>query len=181
MESHNRNSKEICEMNNSNKIMSGWLKDTILDYALWITLAVSALISFLGDEKVLRLARVSTGSALVDMGAVVLGIVLAGLAIFVVFLDRKYVELLEKYFSIETEIWPFKWTAIIAIVCLGFGIGLILIGEPSTLIFRFVFCGALWSFFYLLWEIYELIKFLAEHAKTRAKQIQKEEIDNDKK
>lgn len=164
-------------MKGSNKVMGGWLKDTILDYALWITFIVSALISFLGDEKVLRLARVNAGSALVDMGAVVLGTVLAGLAIFVVFLDKKYIELLEKIFSIEAEMWPFKWTAIIAIVCVGFGIGLILLGEPSTLVFRFVFCGALWSFLYLLWEIYELVKFLAEHAKTRAKQLQ---IDNEK-
>jgi len=157
--------------------MSGWLKDTVLDYALWITLIIAALVSFLGDEEVLRLARVNAGTALVEMGAVVLGIILAGLAIFVVFLDKKYIELLEKYFSIETEIWPFKWTAIIAILCLGFGLGLILLGEPSTLVFRFVFCGALWSFTYLLWQIYELVKFLAEHAKLRAKQIQ---IDNEK-
>ena len=163
-------------MKRSDKVMSGWLKDTILDPALWITLIVSALIAFLGNENVLRSVRVDVGFALVEMSATLLGIILAGLAIFVVFLDRKYVALIEKYFKVETELWPFKWTAIIAILCLVFGIGLILLGEPPALVFQFVLLGALWSFSYLLWQIYELVKFLAEHAKARAKQIQ---IDNE--
>lgn len=55
--------------------------------------------------------------------------------------------------------------------------GLIVLGEPSTLFFRLILWGALWSFAYLLWQIYELVKFLVEHAKARAKQIQ---IDDDK-
>jgi len=159
-------------MKHSDKAMSGWLKDTIIDPALWITLIVSALIAFLGNENVLRSVRVDVGFALVEMSATLLGIILAGLAIFVVFLDKKYIALIEKYFKVETELWPFKWTAIIAILCLVFGIGLILLGEPPALVFQFVLLGALWSFLYLLWEIYELVKFLAEHAKARAKQIQ---------
>ena len=163
-------------MKRFDKAMHGWFKDTILDPALWITLIASALIAFLGNENVLRSVRVDVGFALVEMSATLLGIILAGLAIFVVFLDKKYVALIEKYFKVETELWPFKWTAIIAILCLVFGIGLILLGEPPALVFQFVFLGALWSFFYLLWQIYELIRFLAEHAKTRAKQIQ---IDNE--
>ncbi len=163
-------------MKRFNKAMSGWLKDTIKDPALWITLIASALIAFLGNENVLRSVRVNVGFALVEMSATLLGIILAGLAIFVVFLDRKYVALIEKYFKVETELWPFKWTAIIAILCLVFGIGLILLGEPPALVFQFVLLGALWSFSYLLWQIYELVKFLAEHAKARAKQIQ---IDNE--
>ena len=162
-------------MNRLDKVMSGWFKDTILDPALWVTLIVSALIAFLGDETVLRSVRVDVGSALVEMSAALLGIILAGLAIFVVFLDKKFVALIERFFKLETELWPFKWTAIIAIVCLLFGMGLLLLGEPHALIFRFILCGALWSFTYLLWQIYELVKFLAGYAKTRAKQIQ---IDN---
>ena len=163
-------------MKSSDKVMSGWLKDTIIDPALWITLIASALIAFLGNENILRSVRVNVGSALVEMSAALLGIILAGLAIFVVFLDKKFVALIERIFKVETELWPFKWTAIIAILCLVFGIGLILLGEPPALVFQFVLLGALWSFLYLLWEIYELVKFLAEHAKARAKQIQ---IDKD--
>jgi len=163
-------------MKSSDKVMSGWLKDTIIDPALWITLIASALIAFLGNESVLRSVRVDVGSALVEMSAALLGIILAGLAIFVVFLDKKFVALIERFFKLETELWPFKWTAIIAIVCLLFGMGLLLLGEPHALFFRFILCGALWSFTYLLWQIYELVKFLAGYAKTRAKQIQ---IDNE--
>jgi hypothetical protein len=165
-------------MKRSDKAMSGWLKDTVVDPALWIILVASALIASLGDESILRSVRINVGSALVQMGATLLGIVLAGLAIFVVFLDKKYVALLEKIFGIDAEIWPFKWTAIIAIICVTFGLGLIIIGEPQVILFRIIFCGALWSFFYLLWEIYELVKYLATHAKARSKQIQ---IDNEEK
>lgn len=164
-------------MKKANKAMGGWFKATILDLALWITLIASALIAFLGDVDTLYSARVDIGSAQVQMSAALLGIVLAGLAIFVVFLDKKYIILLESVFGIDADLWPFKWTAIIAILCLAFGMGLILLGKPNALIFRFVLLGALWSFSYLLWQIYELVKFLAEHVKARAKHIQ---FDDDK-
>jgi len=167
-------------MKSKNKTMSGWgFKSIITDVALWITFILSGLIAFLGNESALRSARVAVGTAQVQMSAALLGIVLAGLAIFVVFLDRKYIALIESIFGVETELFPFKFTAIIAILCLGFGMGLILLGEPITLLFRLVLWGALWSFAYLLWQIYELVKFLAEHAKARATQIQKEEKNND--
>lgn len=165
-------------MKPSNKVMNGWLKDTVFDPALWITLLIASLIAFLGDEEVLRTARIDIGTSMVGIGATLLGIILAGLAIFVVFLDKKYIEVIEKYFNIETELWPFKWTAIIAILCLAFGMGLILIGEPPDLLFKFLILGALWSFAYLLWQIYELIKFLATHAKARTKQIQTDNNEN---
>lgn len=160
----------------SNNKMGGWgFKEIITDKALWITFTMTGLIAFLGNESALRSARVAIGSAQVEMSATLLGIVLAGLAIFIVFLDKKYIDLIERIFGFESELMPFKFTAIVAILCLGFGMGLILLGEPSTLFFRIVLWGGLWSFSYLLWQIYELVKFLIEHAKARAKQIQ---IDN---
>jgi hypothetical protein len=61
------------------------------------------------------------------------------------------------------------------------GHNIILVGEPNILLLRVIIGCALWSFSYLLWQIYELVKYLVEHAKTRAKQIQKEEIDDDNK
>lgn len=158
--------------------MNGWFRDTVLDRALWVTIIVSALIAFLGCEYALRAVRVDVGLALVAMSATLLGIIVAGLAIFVVFLDKKYLALIEKYFKVEAELWPFKFTAIIAILCVVFGMGLILLGEPHVLVFRFVLWGALWSFLYLLWEIYELVKFLAAHVKARSKQIQIDDKEN---
>jgi hypothetical protein len=172
---NNRSIEAVRKMKVANNAMHGWFKDTILDPALWITLIASALIAFLGSENVLRSVRVDAGSAMVAMSAALLGIILAGLALFVVFLDKKYIALIEQYFKIETELWPFQWTAIIAILCLAFGMGLILLGQPCALLFRFIICGALWTFSYLLWQIYELVKFLVAHAKARAKQI---EIDS---
>jgi len=169
-------------MKSNNKTVNGWgFKDIITDIALWITFVMSGLIAFLGDEVILRSVKVNAGSAMVAMSAALLGIVLAGLAIFIVFLDKKYIALIESIFGVESELFPFKFTAIIAILCIAFGMGLILLGEPTTLVFRFILCLALWSFLYLLWEIYELVKFLAEHVKSRAQQIQKDETINNKK
>jgi hypothetical protein len=167
-------------MKGSNKPMGGWLKDIIFDYSWMISLVISGLIASLGNENVLRLARIDVGIAMVGMSGALLGIVLAGLAIFVAFLDKKYVKLLEQIFGMEANLMPFKWTAIIAILCVGIGMGLIVLGEPSVNIFRLIFGIALWVFIYLLWQIYELVKFLAEHAKARVMQIQKDEKDNNK-
>lgn len=161
-------------MKHIDKVMGGWLWKTIFDPAPWITLIVSIAISLFGDEDVLRSIRVDVGAAQVQIGAALLGIILAGLAILVVFLDEKYIKLLEQVPpGIDADLWPFKFTALIAIICVAFGMALILIGEPSVLIFRIVFCLSLWSFSYLLWALFDLVKFIAGHAKARVKQIQK--------
>ena len=156
------------------KAMSGWLRQTILDPFLWITLILSTVIAFIGDEKILRSVSIEVGSAQVHIGTALLGIVLAGLAILVVFLDEKYIELLEKVPpGFDADLWPFKFTAFIAVVCAASGMALMLLGNPSTLVFRLVFGLALWSFLYLLWNMFELVRFIAGHAKTRMMQIQK--------
>jgi hypothetical protein len=158
-----------------NNKMCGWLKETLTDPCLYITFIVSGLISLLGNYRALYSVRVDIGNSLLQINGVLLGIILAGLAVFVVLLDKKYIKLIERVYNIESELWPFKWTAIISIVCIIFGMGLIIIGNPYHILFRLILWGGLWSFAYLLWQIYELIKFLAGHAKTRAKQIQMEE------
>lgn len=179
MGSHNKHDKELSPVKDDNKAMHGWLRPTLVEPALWVTFVAAALIAFLGDEQALRSARVDLGGALVQMSATLLGITLAGLAIFVVFLDKRYVTLIEEHFSIGTELWPFQWAAIIAILCLVFGVALIIVGEPCTLLFRFIVFGALWTVAYLLSQIYQLIRFLAEHAKARAKQIHIEDEPED--
>ena len=154
--------------------MGGWFKKTICDPALWVTLAVSLVIALVGNEAVLRSARIDVGIAQVGIGTALLGIVLAGLAILVVFLDEKYIKLLEQLSpGVEADLWPFKYIALIAIICAAFGMLLIIVGNPPTSIFRIIFWLALWSFSYLLWIFFDLVKFIIEHAKARMKQIQK--------
>ena len=165
-------------MKNTNKLTDSLLKQILTDRIFWITLVISAPIAFLGNGEILKEARVAVGSSLIEMSAALLGIIIASLAIFVVFLDRKYIKLIQKYFNIESQLMPFKVTAILAILCLIFGMILIIIGEPCSWIFRFFLFGALWSFLYLLAQIYEVVKFLAEHTKARARQIEIDEEEN---
>jgi len=165
-------------MKKDNKRMGGWTKKVIFDPALWITLLVSLAIALLGNEGVLRSASTEVGLAQVQIGTALLGIVIAGLAILVIFLDERYIALLEKVSpGFEADLWPFKYTALIAIICAAFGMLLIFVGSPPPIIFRIIFWLSLWSFSYLLWILFDLVKFIAEHAKARIKQIQKNRKD----
>ena len=138
------------------------------------------LIAYFGNEETLRSVMVDLGIAMVGVSAALLGIVLAGLAIFLAFMDKKYLVLIEQIFGIGNELFPVKVITITAIICLSFSLGLILIGDPPSVIFRLILIGALWGYSYLLWQIYELVKWLIEHAKARAMQIRKEEEDSQK-
>lgn len=161
-------------MKKNNKIMGGWVRIIIFDFGLWITLAVSMAIAFMGNEEVLRAARTDVGIAQVSIGTAILGIVLAGLAILIVFLDEKYIKLLEQLPpGIKADLWVFKFVALISIICAAFGMLLILIGYPPTSLFRTILGLSLWSFSYLLWLLFDLVKFVIGHAKVRVKQIQK--------
>ncbi|MFO7996653.1 MAG: hypothetical protein R6U93_05885 [Dehalococcoidia bacterium] len=165
-------------MKNSNKPSGKWgFRDILKDYSFWVTLTTSVLIASLGNQETLRSVMVSLGTAMVEISAALLGIVLAGLAIFLAFMDKKYLALIEQIFGVGNELFPIKVTAITAILCLSFGLGLILVGNPPNLLFRLILVGALWSASYLLWQIYELVKWLVEHAKARAMQIRKEDKD----
>ena len=71
-------------------------------------------------------------------------------------------------------------TTLLSIISLLFSLGLILLGESLTLIYRLISFGALWSYLYLLWQIWELVKWLVSHAKLRATQIRIEQKQGDK-
>jgi hypothetical protein len=168
-------------MKSNNKPIHKWgFKDILKDYSFWITLVLSGLITCFGDEIILRSMKVNLGIAMVGVSSALLGIVIAGLSIFLAFMDKKYLSLIDQIFGIGNELFPIKVTTVTAILCLSFSLGLILIGNPPSLVFRLILIGALWSYSYLLWQIYELVKWLIEHAKARAMQIRKEEEDAQK-
>ena len=167
-------------MKSNNKDAKWGFRDFIKDKTLYMTLGISALIAIFSNLDYLRSVMVPVGSAMVEMSGALLGIVLAGLAIFIVFLDKNYIALIEKFYKIGDELFPIKMVVILNITCLAFGLGLIILGEPPNVILRIVFGAALWNFSYLLWQIYELVKWLLGHAKARAMQIRKEVENNDK-
>jgi hypothetical protein len=169
-------------MKGNNKPFGKWgFKDILKDYSFWVTLVISVLIACFGNQQTLRSVMVDLGIAMVGVSAALLGIVIAGLAIFLAFVDRKYLTLIDEVFGVGNELFPVKVTSITAILCLSFSLGLILVGKPPALIFRLILIGALWSYSYLLWQIYEVVKWLVEHAKARAMQIRNEEKDTQNK
>ena len=159
-----------------NVVMGGWRRKLIRDWAPWVTLALALAIVLCSNEDVLRSVRADVGVAQVGIGTAILGIVLAGLAILVAFLDEKYIELLEKIPpGLIADLWVFKYAAIVAIVCAAMGMLLVLFADLPLWALRMLFIIALWSFGYLLWLLYDVIKFIAEHAKARAVQIRKKQ------
>lgn len=162
------------KLHKNNEQWTQWTyKDFLKDYSLYITLVVSALIAFLGHETTLRSVRIDLGLAMAGVSSALIGIVIAGLAIFLAFIDRKYIELIDQLFGFENELLPVKATTMLAIITLLFSVGLILVGSPPTLAFRFVLLGSLWSYSYLLWQIWELVKWLIGHARARALQVKR--------
>ena len=162
-------------MKSNNEVSHKWgITDYLKDIFLYITLVLSGLIAYFSNEEFLRSVIVAAGAAIVEMSGALIGIVLAGLAIFLVFLDKKYIELVEQVVGYSNEFVPIKTVALLSILCLAFGLGLIILGEPPSLILRVIIGTALWIYFYLLVQIWELVKWLIEHAKARTMQIQKE-------
>jgi hypothetical protein len=160
----------------NNKVVHKWrLIDFLKDKYLYITLVVSCLVAYFINGEYLRHIITTAGSAMVQMSGALLGIVLASLAIFVVFLNKRYVGLIEQLIGFENEFFAIKTVTVLTILCLVFGLGLIVFSEYSDLVLRLIFGVALWIFLYLLEQIWELVKWLIEHAKARAMQVQEED------
>lgn len=149
---------------------NGW-RAYIFDWAPWASIVIAGLIVGLGDVDILRHARVDIGIAMVGMSSALLGIVLAGLAIFIAFLDRAYAELLEEAVGLEANLTPFKHISLVAIICAALGMTLIIIGKPTDVVFQTILGLSLAAFAYLLWQFFEIVRYLCEHAKTRFLQI----------
>jgi hypothetical protein len=163
-------------MNENKEQKQSWgITDFVKDLSLWITLAIALLIALLGDENVLRSIMVNLGLAMTAISSTLLGVIIAGFSIFIAFLNKKYILLIDNIFGIGNELLPIKVTTFLALISISFSLGLILIGYPPVVLLRLLFIGALWSYFYLLWQIWELVQWLVEHAKTRAMQIRAEE------
>ena len=161
-------------MNSENRDNWG-IKSFVKDPSLYISAGLAILFVIFSSEELLRSATATAGSAMVEMSGALLGIVLAGLAIFIAFLDKKYIAVIDNLYGLSNELLPIKTVVILTILSLVFGLGLIIIGEPPNLVLRIVFGMAVWNYLYLLWQIYELVRWLLEHAKARAMQLQTED------
>ena len=162
-------------MKSNNEIQNWGFKDFITDKPLYVTLVLSVLVAYFIGGEYLRSIVSSAGSAMVEMSGALLGVVLAGLAIFIVFLDKKYIRVIDRLIRFENEFFVIKTVTFLTITCLIFGIGLIVLGEIPNWALRIIIGGALWAYLYLLVQIWELVKWLIEHAKARAMQAQQEE------
>ena len=159
--------------------MTGFWRQIFLGRDLWVTLAASALPGALLDYQTLVKASPTLVSAQLQVAPALLGVALAGLAVLVVFLDRRYIALLESVPpGIAADIFPFQWTAALAVVTLVLSLVLGYVSvmpESYWVLFRASFIVALWSFLYLLWSVLDLLAFLAAHARNRITQLKAEQ------
>lgn len=159
--------------------MFGYRRQTLLGRDLWITLTLSFVAgAFLDYDNLIKVTATLT-AAQAQLGPAILGVTVAGLAIFTIFLDRDYIELLEKRPpGVEADLYPFRWVAFWAAVTIVASLVLSYVAQlPSDywMLFRFVFAASLWTFLYMLWNTYDLVRFLAAHARLRVEQIRNKE------
>lgn len=165
--------KTIPMIKSIDRAMGGWLRQTVSERWPWVFLVLSILIAYFGDEKGLRSVSTAVGSAQVQVSIAFLGVVLAGLAILVAFLDEDFMELLEQHPpGIDADLWPFQWTAIVATGSILSSMALILVGSPSyVLVLRIAYGLSLFFFLYLLLVMWQLVRYVAELLRLRASQI----------
>lgn len=174
---HNKGLRETLasSLASSDTWMGGWFWKIINGWDFRITLVVSVIVAVFGDEWGIRATGSTAGSAMASVGTAILGVVLAGLAILVVFLDEGYIDLLQKVgLGITADLWPFKWTALVAAICAVSGVVLALMGSAENILaLRIVLGVAFWSFTYLMWNMWYLVSFVIGHAHTRIKHIER--------
>lgn len=154
-------------------LLGGHLHRTVCSIDLWVTMFLSLAVSALGDEKALRTAGPVLGAAQMQVGTALMGVVLAALAVLVVFLDEDYLALLEKHApGLVADLAPFMYTAVAGAICAALGVGLILVGSPENAnSLRAMLFLSLWSFLYLLWIMVDLVALVTKHARNRAFQL----------
>ena len=128
--------------------------------------------------QIVKLAGPLT-AAQTQVGPALLGVVLAGLAVLVVFLDREYIALLESVPpGVEADLFPFRWTAAVAAATILSSLVVsysAVLPESWWLLLRVSFWFGLASFIYMIWITLDLMTFLAGHARVRIAQIKQQE------
>jgi hypothetical protein len=153
--------------------LGGLIRRTITDRKLWLSLAVAFAIAYLGDEGGLRKVSEAVGTAQSQVGVAVAGVVLASLAVFIVFLDADYVELLDSVEpGVDADLEPFLFTMVVASLTAACGVWLIAVGDPiDTWVLRLAFGASTLCFNYLLFVMCELVWLLARHMRRRVRQV----------
>lgn len=156
------------------KQMGGHLLGTLLGWEVLPSVCIGGAVGWFGDEGGLRAVSTAVGTAQSQVGVAVLGVVLAALAILIVFLSDEYVELLQKAgLGVMADIAPFKYTMTVAALTAASGVALIAIGNTvDTWLLRLLFGLSTFTFTYLLFVACQLVEFLSEHMRLRVMQIE---------
>lgn len=150
-----------------------------LSWDVWSAVVLGALGATIVPEPLLLRAATQVASiGLTIMGAI-LGVILAGLAIVVVFLDREYLKVLERAGGVHADFFPFWFTAALAVVTVVLDVALVLIAEalPHAAL-RIAVGVVLWFALWTLFATLNLVAFVGAHGENRALQILKSEQDD---
>ena len=116
---------------------------------------------------------VPLATAELGVAAALLGVVLAGLAIIVVFLNEDYVELLSRVEGgVEADFFPFWFTAALAVVAVVLASVTLIVAERLLpLALRLLVGISFWLFLWTLFATLNLVAFVGAHGSNRALQI----------
>ena len=117
------------------------------------------------------------GSAELNISSALFGVIIAGLSIVVVFLNKQYVKVLHKAGAgILEDLFPFWYTAVLAVISIILATILVSLGPIQNECYLRVLVGASsWFFLYTLFASLNLIGSIVAHGINRTRQIIMEE------
>lgn len=149
-------------------------REIVLGWDLWTALALAIALAYVVAPEQAGDLLTTLASVQLGVATALFGVVLAGLAVIVAFLDEEYIQVLASVGAgLEEDFFHFWFTAALAVSSIVLDLAVIIAGAgivclvPSKLaVFVLVF-PFLWSLFAAL----SLVPFTAAHGINRARQI----------
>lgn len=142
----------------------------------WITLAIGTVVAVALPAPQLKAITVSLAGAELTIATALLGVVLAGMAVLVVFLSEGYLEALaqlpDPIGRFERILFQFWFTAGLAAGTVVWDLSILLTAELAPQVFRRALLGgSTWFILWTLSEVIAVVSLISLHGGNRARQM----------
>lgn len=148
-------------------------REVLLSWDIGVSLLVSSLAGVFTPEIAIERNLTYIAGTELGVASVLVGIILAGLAILVVFLNEEYLAILSRTKGgLQADIFPFWFTGALGVLSISFNVLVILFGADLVVgVQRIVLGASTWFFLWTVFAVLNLIAFVAGHVANRSRQI----------
>jgi len=152
-------------------------KAILASWDIYTAFLIGLLLALLAPSN--RICQFFSGLLTAELGvaSALVGVILAGLAIVTVFLDKDYIAVLAKIgHGLEADVFPFWFTASLAVTSIVINVvALVMEGFFENYAYRIFLGLSTWLFLWTLFASLNLVAFIAGHARNRSYQIMKQQ------